>query len=319
MFSCMIKYSKELFIFDFDGTLFHNPCPLPLEKMRSRVIANDQVNQEDSVNLHNRNQLQIGDKVYKYSDITKPQYCGGLGWFQDVASLSAPYIPTTPAYTTDSPWYISSITSTYCNLLNSNVMLEHPILHQSHIIQYSKLLDANVVVMTGRENYFRSRLLHILSCIHPSLPQYVILKDNVKNTTVKYKIETIIRQFLLCPAPNRGIDSTSDDVSYERSSIETIYLYEDRIVHAAQFTKVLKFLGGHAMKESVSIEDKQLNSLPSWATNSLAKYKLAISSKPFQFCIVMPTEKELESRYLSQQDNENLLLLLHKNQRKFTI
>lgn len=130
---------QELHIFDFDGTLFRSPCPNPA--------------------LYDSGTLNM---------ITQPTSVNGFGWFQNLATLSPPFVPESPP--ADDRHFIQEIIAQF---------------HQC------KQSGFPIAVMTGRHEAFRPRVQHLLSCAHLTANE-VHLKPTETFGTVRYKATTIL-------------------------------------------------------------------------------------------------------------------------------
>ena len=124
-----------LSIFDFDGTLFRSPSPSEALKA-------------------------------KYGpDITMPVFAGGMGWFQNVETLAAPYVPEKIALNDDT-WFIPATVEAYLAAKKDG-----------HI----------TAILTGREEYFRNRITQ-LTTDAGMVFDHIFLKPDAKGGTVAFKL-----------------------------------------------------------------------------------------------------------------------------------
>ena len=138
-FPSNITMSRELHIYDFDGTLVRSPV------------------------IHPDNNAEL----VMYAQ--QPCMYGGLGWFGNFRSLRPPCVPYRPKVT-DEFYIISTIESFRKSMYDGHF----------------------VVVLTGRHEPFRQRVEDLLRNAHLE-PHEVILKPNVKSSTVAAKSEAIFQ------------------------------------------------------------------------------------------------------------------------------
>lgn len=127
--------AQELHIFDFDGTLFRSPCPHP----------------------------RLGEAFIR-DQLIVPPFLGGLGWFQDAATLSPPFVPVNPGDDMDT-WFVESVVVAFRDAL---------------------IKGHYVVVLTGRDEPFRDRVTAILASAG-LVPHELHLKGGERLGTIKFK------------------------------------------------------------------------------------------------------------------------------------
>eukprot|EP00796_Vickermania_ingenoplastis_P009813 gene9813-6889_t len=140
----------ELHIFDFDGTLFHSPVP-NAEQLQALYPSNPRL----------------------YDQLMLPECEGGIGWLQNVASLSPPAVPLKPDA---DRWFIGPVLQ-----------------HFRQLIAEKKAgigRDKKFFVLTGRQLRFQQRIEEILD--HAGLlgeMDAVFLKPHDTYGNVVFKLE----------------------------------------------------------------------------------------------------------------------------------
>jgi len=131
-------------IFDFDGTLFRSPTPHRDRWGRS------------------------------HGTICGMRTDGGLGWFQDVITLSPPYVPAAP----DSSWFIANVVDKVIQSMNTPTCL--------------------TVLLTGRAaEYFN--IIETIVTNHKLQFDYYALKNSQEKRTMQFKKDFITDLLALLP------------------------------------------------------------------------------------------------------------------------
>jgi len=130
---------KIVNIFDFDGTLFRSPVPNP--KLWDNSL--------------------IG-KIHSTTDQS------GLGWFQDIITLSHPYVPLYP----EEKWYVAEV--------------------KEKVLESMKDPTAITVLLTGRTVQYQSMIKRIVDHAGLQFDEYG-LKPGPEVTTLNFKIDFIAK------------------------------------------------------------------------------------------------------------------------------
>jgi len=133
------KSNKILNIFDFDGTIFHSPTP----------------------NAH------LWDKQF-FAELLNSTEKGGYGWFENVLTLSPPFVPFPPPVA----------------MFNASVVAE---ITESH-----RNPTAITVFLTGRKEYFGTIIKNILSSQNLHFQHYGFKpSDQRELQTIDFKTDYI--------------------------------------------------------------------------------------------------------------------------------
>lgn len=148
----------EVHVFDFDGTLFHSPVPT----------------EESIQNLYGHNPGLFGR-------LMNPLTCGGYGWFQSLATLSPPFVPTAPSI---SDWYVAPVLARMRALIEENA--RHSAVNEER--PYA------LYVLTGRDRKYAERIDALLqhARVRDGVNE-VILKPGEVDGTVKFKLSAFLR------------------------------------------------------------------------------------------------------------------------------
>jgi hypothetical protein len=196
--------SKSLLIFDFDGTVFKSIVPNP--KLWGTAL---------------------------YGKIKNTPEEKGLGWYQDLLSLSDPYVPENP----NESWFNTDLTNT--------------------IFQEMKNPNSILVLLTGRKEIYSDRIKHLLKSQGLEFAHWGFKSGD--KTTIDFKFDFILNLINEYGITNLQKISMWDDRSphVEKLNQKFEYLREKIEIQINQVVAVETFLTNELEIDLVSkLRDK---------------------------------------------------------------